>query len=305
MIEIVQLAGGIGIEGVADFAHGALAAAGNQRLGDEEADRLFFVGAVQFFLHARGEHDLADVLEKLIERLVNVHARGRAGEFPEVVDGHVVEGLDYFREHAFGKWLARLEQHVLARRVDAGILHGERLEFVQVGNQPLHRFLHLLFRAELGFRVDDNQFHALVHDVHGIGIALAGGEGGLDQLAGLPVLVTLGKFRLVGLDAGRELLGHLVDGGLDGEDAPRGQGLSLVVVSHLHRVLDAVGDVVFPTEHLGDGVPEDGSGIVVGFLCRGGADQLAEPVFRRAGDGMRLAIGNERGSGGLGYAASL
>ena len=126
----------------------------------------------------------------------------------------------------------------------------------------------------------------------------AGRGGDLGQLA---LRISLGERRLLGggvaeLCPGdavvkRLLLHHAgrVDRRLDGDDAPRRERLALAVVGHLHGVLDALGNLVHPAEHVRDGVPEEVARGVVRVLeasqpPRADADPV---VLRRRDDAAR------------------
>ena len=77
---------------------------------------------------------------------------------------------------------------------------------------------------------------------------------------------------------------------LDRHDSPRGEGLALAVVLQLHGILHAVGDVVFPAEHVGDRLPEGVAGGVVGlFQAAETPHPDADPV---AGPGHDGAVGD-------------
>ena len=77
---------------------------------------------------------------------------------------------------------------------------------------------------------------------------------------------------------------QILDCGVDGEDAARGERLAFAVVGHLHRVADAVGDLVLPSEHVDDRLLEEVARGVVHVLRGLAAAYVADEVVTRLRD---------------------
>ena len=245
-VEGEQLLGCIGIQDVVEVPQRDLVALGHRHACQEEAGVGSLLGGFQMVRHAGGHHRVVERPVEIRDGLVDAPGRRGSGEVADLVEGNLGGRLGHLREQSSGEGIAAMfHQKRLARRHDRRIAVRGRFQLLQVGNDVSNLLPDVRLRAQVrGSGIQDFLGDVLRHDVHNIGIAVAGLERDPDKRLGLGIRF-LAEFLHACLDGGldfrvdparrvRALVRRgrgLVDRGLDGEDAPRGEGLALAEAS--------------------------------------------------------------------------